>query len=139
MANHAKTLMRASVVAALAAMAAMPLTAQAQDNMDMDHIDSESVPGNAALDRGNIAEAITMLEAARLNEGNDPAILINLGQAYARAGDREKARSLFIKARDSRRGYDMVLSNGDVVSSRQAAIAALEWLDRTRATAQLDR
>lgn len=148
MAKHAKKLMFASVFTAVAGMAALPSAAFAlgsgtqgsgQTEAVMNSVETERVPGNVALVRGDMSEAIATLEAARRAEGNDPAILINLGQAYARSGDRDMARSLFIRARDSRRDYDMMLSSGQVVSSRDAAVAALNWLDGAAATAQLRR
>lgn len=133
MAKHMQKLAMATALTALAGMAALPSTASAQSqnrtSAVIDNVETESVPGNVALIQGNVSEAITTLEAARRVEGNDPAILINLGQAYARSGDVVQARSLLIKARDSRRDYDMMLSNGQIISSREAAVAALSWLD----------
>lgn len=133
MAKHMQKLAMATALTALAGMAALPSTASAQSqnrtSAVIDNVETESVPGNVALTQGNVSEAITTLEAARRVEGNDPAILINLGQAYARSGDVVQARSLLIKARDSRRDYDMMLSNGQIISSREAAVAALSWLD----------
>ncbi|MEM1132479.1 MAG: tetratricopeptide repeat protein [Pseudomonadota bacterium] len=138
MAKHAKRLILGSALTALAGIAALPTAASAQSAAALDEIEAERVPGNDALNQGKLSEAIVALEAARRSEGNDPAILINLGQAYARAGDYDKARKMLIKARDNRRDYDMMLSSGEVISSRDAAVAALLWLDTQTQTAQLD-
>ncbi|WOE75834.1 tetratricopeptide repeat protein [Alterisphingorhabdus coralli] len=138
MAKHAKKWIFGSALTALAGVMALPTAASAQNEAALNDIEAERVPGNDDLKQGKVTEAIAALEAARRAEGNDPAILINLGQAYARAGDHGKARKMLIKARDNRRDYDMMLSSGEVISSRDAAVAALRWLDAQVQTAQLD-
>ncbi len=61
---------------------------------------------------------------------NDPARLINLGSAYARLGDKAKARNAFEAAANCKEEFDLVLSNGTVMNSRKAALLALKSLEK---------
>ena len=59
---------------------------------------------------------------------NDPARLINLGQAYARTGRTAEAAQLFLTAMESRDQIDLILADGKVMNSREAAKQALAKL-----------
>lgn len=61
---------------------------------------------------------------------DDPARLINLGQAYARLGRTGDAEDMFQAAIDSKTSFDVVMSDGSVMSTRQAARRALANLER---------
>ena len=56
---------------------------------------------------------------------NDPAFLLNLGQAYARTGRVAEARELFRKVARKRQDVDLVLADGRVINSKLAASQAL--------------
>ena len=62
------------------------------------------------------------------SDPDDPALLINLGAAYARKGDAARAAGAFQAAIDSDTRYDLELADGTWVDSRQAARRALETL-----------
>lgn len=114
----------------VAAAALTPGLASAQDAAVQGNSDLvKGVVGQDVLQTGNLDAAIVKLEAECRKTDNDPALLINLGQAYARSGDFESAEASFIKARDSRKRYDILLANGEVMSTRAAAKEALSWLN----------
>ncbi len=63
---------------------------------------------------------------ARVDENTtDPAKLLNLGRAYQRLGRQADAMRLFQAAKNSRNVFDVELSDGKVMSSREAARLAL--------------
>ena len=66
--------------------------------------------------------AIERLEAALDQTPGDPALLINLGTAYAREGRMGEARDAF---------YRVQLADGSWEDSRKVARLALDSLDRT--------
>lgn len=74
---------------------------------------------------GREAKAIARLQAGLRQNPGDPAILINLGTAYARQGDRENAARSFRAARDSSVRYRLELADGSWADSREAARRAL--------------
>lgn len=83
-----------------------------------------------ALATGQNAKAITALEARLLSDPGDPALLINLGTAYARAGKPERAAAAYRAAIDSDTRYQLELADGSWVDSRRAARLALSALGR---------
>ncbi len=83
-----------------------------------------------AITAGRGDEVIPSLERARAKHANDPAVLINLGVAYAHRGDDVKARNLFKAAMKSPTQIDLETADGDAVSSRKLARKALSMLDR---------
>ncbi|NRD88632.1 hypothetical protein C8024_02855 [Sphingopyxis sp. BSNA05] len=85
--------------------------------------------GYDALVAGDNALALQQLEASEREHAKDPARLINLGQTYARLGRTGDAARMFMAARDSSRNFDLVLANGDVINSRDAAELALRNLN----------
>lgn len=74
-------------------------------------------------------EAIAVLERSRLADPQDPAVLINLGIAYAQIGKEAEARALFTSALEKRAALDLATSGGRVADSRQLARRALRMLD----------
>lgn len=85
--------------------------------------------GYDALVAGQNELALQQLEAAEKVDASDPARLINLGQVYARMGRTGDAARMFMTAMQSDRHFDLVLADGTVVNSRQAANKALQNLN----------
>lgn len=75
-------------------------------------------------------EAIAILEKSRLSDPEDPAVLINLGIAYAQIGKEAEARALFDAALTKRAAFDLAISSGQVTDSRQLARRAIRMLER---------
>lgn len=80
--------------------------------------------GYEALISGDNERAINDILSGNISR-HDPALLLNLGQAYARSGRITEARELFRKAARKRDAVDLVLADGRVINSRQAARQAL--------------
>lgn len=102
------------LAAALAAQPAIPAadTASNVENVDVAYTE---------LADGRDAEALHKLEQSALVQAGDPAALINLGTAYARAGEEAKARASFAAAMASRDRYVLELADGTWVESKVAA------------------
>lgn len=81
------------------------------------------------LSAGRSTEAIAELETRLRATPDDPATLINLGTAYARAGDTDRAEKAFRAAMTSDTRYRLELADGSWVDSRQAARRGLEALE----------
>lgn len=90
--------------------------------------------GYDALIAGDNQTALKQLEAANNVKENDPARLINLGQAYARMGQTGDAAKMFMAAMNSNRSFDLLLADGTVINSRQAAKLALNSLNNRLAS-----
>lgn len=73
--------------------------------------------------------AIEKLEAAPASDTQDPAMLINLGIAYAREGHLDHARGLFERAAHSESRFQLETATGEWVDSRWLAIRAIALLD----------
>lgn len=80
------------------------------------------------LAAGQSQEAVRKLEAGGAAQSNDPAALINLGAAYARAGMADKALAAYRAAVASPERYDLELADGSWVDSRVAARMALRGM-----------
>jgi predicted Zn-dependent protease len=96
-------------------------------------------PADAAYEElaaGQTENAITSLEASLRETPGDPALLINLGTAYARAGRMNEARAAFREAIASEDRYRVELADGSWEDSRKVARLALESLDRTALAAK---
>lgn len=110
-------------VAAGLTMAALPALAQVQEG------EIGYPKGSLAYDAlmaGDNQAALEKLESGKLK---DPAVMINLGQAYARIGRTGDAAKMFAAAMNSNRSFDLVLSDGQVINSRKAAEIALNDLN----------
>lgn len=82
-----------------------------------------------ALVSGKARTAIAQLEQARAENPGDPALLINLGAAYAAVGEYSQAQQAYRDAIASEDRYELELANGDWIDSRRAARMALLSLD----------
>jgi tetratricopeptide (TPR) repeat protein len=87
---------------------------------------------------GRTEQAIRALETRLEADPEDPALLINLGAAYARSGDSARAAKAFQAAIDSDTRYDLELADGTWSDSRQAARRALAALERSSQLAALE-
>jgi uncharacterized protein HemY len=90
-----------------------------------------------AIAAGRTDEAIRAIEARLATDPDDPALLINLGAAYARKGDAARAATAFQAAIDSDTRYELELADGTWTDSRRAARRALEMLERNSQLAAL--
>jgi Flp pilus assembly protein TadD len=81
--------------------------------------------GVAALHRGDLATAETLLKEKRGVRGDDPARLINLGSVYMQTGRTEEAVAAWRQALHSDRHVTVETANGRVVSTEQLAREAL--------------
>ena len=94
---------------------------------------NDSVPvAYEELSGGQAAEAIRALEAMRAQNPGDPAVLINLGSAYAELGDAARAEEAYRSAIESDVRYRLELADGSWVDSRHAARLALRNLENAR-------
>lgn len=91
-----------------------------------------------AIAEGRADDAIRAIEARLAKDPDDPALLINLGAAYAKRGDSERAAQAYRAARDSGTRYELELADGTWADSRQAARLALATLQRNAQLAKLD-
>ncbi len=81
------------------------------------------------LASGEAREAVQTLEALRAENPGEPAILINLGAAYAATGQAEQAAAAYREAIESDIRYRLELADGRWVDSRRAAREALRNLE----------
>jgi tetratricopeptide (TPR) repeat protein len=81
--------------------------------------------GLAAIQNGDLAKAETQLNTLKGVKADDPARLINLGQVYARTGRYNEAAQAYQAAMKSDKSFDVLLIDGRVMSSRDAARLAL--------------
>ena len=81
--------------------------------------------GASAVMRGDNAAALKQMLAA---DANDPAVLINMGRVHARMGHMSDAAKAFEAAMTSRNHYDVLLSDGRIMDSRQVARLSLKHI-----------
>jgi hypothetical protein len=79
---------------------------------------------------GQSADAIARLERERALAPYDPAVLINLGIAYAQAGDENRAREHFKAAAGASQMVQVVTADGTSTDSRDIARRGLRMLER---------
>lgn len=84
--------------------------------------------GYDALMSGDNERAISQILTSEQVSRHDPAKLINLGQAYARTGRTASAAKLFVTAMQSRDVIDLILADGRVMNSKEAARQAFAGL-----------
>lgn len=77
--------------------------------------------GYEALMRGDNERAVTEIMTSDQVSKHDPAKLLNLGRAYARMGRTDDAAQMFMAAMQSRENVELVLADGRVMSSKDAA------------------
>ena len=121
------------VLAALAAAAQLTSTPGAEPTT----IEQREV-AYAEIAAGRPDDAIRAIEARLASDPDDPALLINLGAAYARRGDPERAARAFQAAIDSDTRYELELADGSWSDSRHAARRALETLQHSAQLAKLE-
>jgi Flp pilus assembly protein TadD len=121
------------VLAALAAAAQLTSTPGAEPTT----IEQHEV-GYEDIAAGRADEAIRTIEARLASDPDDPALLINLGAAYARRGDSDRAAKALEAAIASDTRYDLELADGSWTDSRHAARRALEALQHSAQLAKLD-
>ncbi|MCL6250371.1 hypothetical protein M3P36_04815 [Altererythrobacter sp. KTW20L] len=85
-----------------------------------------------ALVTGEARAAVEALEALRADNPGDPALLINLGSAYAALGDTARAEAAYREAATSDIRYQLELADGSWTDSRRAARTALRALEQSR-------
>ena len=90
--------------------------------------------GYEALMRGDNERAVSQILASAQVSKHDPAKLLNLGRAYARMGQTDKAAEYFKAAMQARESVDLVLADGRVMNSKVAAREALANLQMRVAT-----
>ena len=114
-----------TVVALMVAQAAPPaLMAGMNETQQRDAAYEE-------LSQGETDAAIARLEANLTENPDDPALLINLGSAWAARGEKEKAADYYRAAATSDVRYRLELADGEWVDSRSAARLALRVLEQT--------
>jgi Flp pilus assembly protein TadD len=116
--------MKTLFISALAAVT-MAGVAQAQTPTTGEIGYSRGSLGYDALVAGDNERAIAQILAEARIDRNDPARMINLGQAYARTGRTGEAAELFKAVIKSRDEVDLILADGSVMSSKDAAAKAL--------------
>lgn len=85
---------------------------------------------------GNNESAVETIRASRLDAEGDPSALINLGTAYARLGQRDKALECYRGALSSSERHYVELADGSWVDSRKAARMAITALGDTPVLSQ---
>ncbi|MBI1404375.1 MAG: tetratricopeptide repeat protein [Porphyrobacter sp.] len=82
------------------------------------------------LAAGREDEALAVLRKASAENPHDPAVLINLGIAYAQAGNDAKARESFEAALACEDVVELDTADGSATDSRRLARKALRMLAR---------
>lgn len=77
--------------------------------------------GYEALMRGDNERAVSEIMVSDQVSKRDPGKLLNLGRAYARMGMTDEAAGYFKAAMKSRETVDLVLADGRVMNSKEAA------------------
>lgn len=109
-----------------AAMAAAPVPSSAAAD-----VQSQPVTlSGAALGNESTEATISRILASGKVEERDPAALINLGAAYARLGQKDRALAMLRAAIASPERYDLQLADGRWMDSRAAARLAAGALER---------
>jgi Flp pilus assembly protein TadD len=93
-------------------------------------------------DRGSLAfealmandnqRALEQLAKDRSVPNTDPAKLINIGSAYARLGDFDRAEEAYVAALNCKDEMDLLLADGREMNSRKVAKLALKKLEQDR-------
>lgn len=112
----------------------MSVTAHAQPNMNGETAYPKGSIGYEALVRGDNERAVLQILNDEQVSRDDPAKLLNLGRAYARMGRMEEASTMFAAAMQSRDTVDLVLADGRVMNSKDAARKAFAVLQTRFAT-----
>lgn len=84
------------------------------------------------LARSRSEAAIARIMASKEFDSRDPATLINLGAAYERIGQKDRALAMYRAAIMSPDRYDLQLADGRWMDSRAAARLAAEALEKSQ-------
>lgn len=117
---------------AIALFAAAPLAAPLPMT-PVAALQSQTQGGDLAaqtLAAGRGEEALARLQRASAADPHDAAVLINLGIAYAQAGDDTKARAAFEQALACHEVVELDTADGTATDSRRLARKAIKMLDR---------
>ncbi|WP_296722133.1 tetratricopeptide repeat protein [Erythrobacter sp.] len=113
---------------AIALFAATPLADAPQAQLQ------SATPGGdlaaQTLAAGREDEALAVLQRASAADPHDPAVLINLGIAYAHKGDDAKARAAFEAALNCHEVIELDTADGTATDSRRLARKAIRMLER---------
>lgn len=90
--------------------------------------------GYDALIQGDYDKAREQLERTDKAGEHDAARLINLANVYVKLGRYNEARETLTRASEKSRDIDLIMSDGSIMSSREAAKIALSKLQRTTAS-----
>ncbi len=112
----------------------MGVAAHAQPTMNIETAYPKGSIGYEALVTGDNARAVSQILASAQVSRHDPAKLLNLGHAYARLGRMDEASALFTVVMQSRDSVDLVLADGRVMNSKEAARKAYARLQPRLAT-----
>lgn len=115
-------------IVAFAALIAVTSPALAQSQTEIGY--ERGTLGYEALVTNQNDLALKQLTQENTVPNTDPAKLINLGRAYARLGDMEKAENSFIAALNCKENVDLVLADGREMNSRKVAKLALKEIGR---------
>lgn len=110
------------------AVAALLLVGGAGANAEPSNVEigyPKGALGLAAIQDGDLAKAEAQLNSMKGVKASNPARLINLGQVYARTGRHQEAARAYEAAMKSPKSFDVVLADGRIMSSREAARLAL--------------
>ncbi|MBH1999079.1 MAG: tetratricopeptide repeat protein [Sphingomonadaceae bacterium] len=119
---------KAAAMIGLALVAMVPGVACAEpDNVVVIGVPDGGLAAKALL-AGDFSKAVRKLQPMRVDGANDPARLINLGNAYAGVGRMADAREAYRSARFAPDTM-LVLANGTEESSRDVAVRALGRLN----------
>ena len=119
---------KAAAMIGLALVAMVPGVACAEpDNVVVIGVPDGGLAAKALL-AGDFSKAVSKLQPMRVDGANDPARLINLGNAYAGVGRMADAREAYRSARFAPDTM-LVLANGTEESSRDVAVRALGRLN----------
>lgn len=108
--------------------------AHAEPNMTGEIAYPADTIGYEALMRGDNERAVSQILNSNKIGRDDPAKLLNLGRAYARMGRNEEAAVMFAAAMKSKDSIDLVLADGRVMNSKDAARKAYANLQMRVAT-----
>ena len=107
------------------AAALLPTSVSAQPGGEVEY--PRGALGYDALVSRDLATAEAQLRAGRGTSWNDPARFINYGQVMARTGRTDEAAALFKRAMTFD-DVELVLADGSIMTSRDAAAKALKQL-----------
>jgi tetratricopeptide (TPR) repeat protein len=91
------------------------------------------------LAAGLADQALATLEKASAADPHDAAVMINLGIAYAQAGDDAKARAAFQQALACHEVIELDTADGSATDSRRLARKAIKMLERGEFRSDLAR